>query len=513
MAIPGVEMQDATSAGATSASHDKMVTAPTSIEPSQAIVQFKSQRLRKLCKDNLAWSDTDIKKGITKHILPYLNHWKLTCYDDLLLQEMLNSLLSARAKRSVFRRKVLQLCRQHEGRFLDPSFFAALPAGPAKHVARTAVVIHLLCFSKVPDWTAAFALYEKGGYEIAVELVLAACMDLMRKGSSSWFHALLAVGPKVKPGDEKPGVKITGGGVHHDGKAGSGAKTEAVFELCFRKKGQSEPDGDAETEAIFELCIRTKERVDNPMVAEVYIKDKARGTTSKAKDARTDVKSVPSKKISPQTSLSTTLPQKKTDGRGSDRTRARNTRYREQRKLQRFEKVGLVPQDADLAALRQKQAVLKADREGTSERAIAKAARKAERNAEREEAEKRREEAEKRKEEREKQRQKLKVTMRFTGHRRDLLKDILSKGRHEAIKRNELAQRFPEYHGAREDMVDDAIERDVVEGDGVEDVKDEEMKDVTEDAVKNEKDCVLGTGCERKLFGRECVMCSAFGKV
>ena len=436
---------------------------------SSSPLKFQSKRLRHLCKKHLPWSDDDITLWITKHAVPYLKHWKITCYDDPVMRNTLHALLASPENKQATRQRILDLCINHDERLCSPLVFATLPAGPSKYVAKTATEIHLLSFSKVVDWAAAFALCENGGYEIAVELVVEVFSDLWRSGSTSWFHPLLQVGSSNHLG----GQKRTFDAVWHD-------------ELEERHPQRA--------------------RVDSQMEVQCHGKEEPPETVSKDRKKPSSKASTRSNDELQPNNRQSQAPKKTNDGQPLVRTRIRNERKWEKRKLKRFIAVGLLPPDATLSALRKRHEELEADREKGVERALAKAAEK----TEREEAEHRR--------------ARLKVTLRFTGHRKDLLREILSTGRDEAKKRNELANKFPGYHGVEaqsepageavaclsdwdERMFRQAKER---RGGGRGRNGEKEQDVVMSEAGKG--DWVPGIGCERKAMGRKCVMCAAFGK-
>jgi hypothetical protein len=260
--------------------------------------------------------------------------------------------------------------------------------------------IHLLCFSKLEDWAAAFAVCEDGGYEIAVELVLEVFESLWRFGTSSWFYTLPVVGSKPEPSC----------------KDGSHLK---------RKRETSNPEVDDELGD----GSRKRTRVDTSTIGQDHAEKEPSEKSSKNRRSGCTKKPKRSTDELQPNTQGCQAPNKNNDGQALIRTRIRNGRKREQKKLKRFIAVGLLPPESNFATLRKRQEELEADREQGVERALAKAAEK----SEREKAELRRE--------------RLKVKFRFTGHRKELLREILSTGRDEAKKRNELAKRFPGYHG------------------------------------------------------------------
>ncbi|KAK3705249.1 hypothetical protein LTR37_013410 [Vermiconidia calcicola] len=284
---------------------------------------FYASRLRKLCKRKLGWTKQDVLRWITNHTLPYLRHWKLTCYDDPTMRSIMHKQLSHRTKRRRFRRKVFKLCVQHSARLWLPQHFEGLTAGPSRHVARTAVDIHLLCFSRVQDWTAMFAQHEDGGYKIAVQLVLDVFLDLYRRGGNGYFDALLADG-------------------RSQGVTGTDPRVSSTMAIGNRGRQNSRAN--------------TGNGRSNDNMPNHSDEGKRAGSMSPMKANKDQKKSSGMKQ---ERNAAYSPPQKRKSGQGSRNTRKHNARVREEKKLRSLKRVNVLPEDADLADLRQRKSDLK----------------------------------------------------------------------------------------------------------------------------------------------------------
>lgn len=87
--------------------------------------------------------------------------------------------------------------------------------------------------------------------------------------------------------------------------------------------------------------------------------------------------------------------------------------------------------------------------------------------------------------------ERLRVTLKFTGHRKQTLREILSTAKGDVNTRSELEKRFPGFHRSLKEPES-----------GV-----EERTSLSDEVVRDERDCLLGAGCEQKVEDKECVMC------
>jgi hypothetical protein len=126
---------------------------------------------------------------------------------------------------------------------------------------------------------------------------------------------------------------------------------------------------------------RKRTGVDTSTIGQDRVEEESSENFSKKRRSHPTKKSKRSKDEPQPNTQGPQTPKKSNDGQALIRTRIRNERKREQKKLKRFIAVGLLPPDANFATLRKRQEELKADMEKGAERAIAKAAEKAERDS------------------------------------------------------------------------------------------------------------------------------------
>ena len=249
-----------------------------------SIFASHAPHFNKICAQKLDWSDNDMIAWIDKRTLPFLKHWKLTCYNDPALRKTFQVQLG---DREALRGKIVDICHAQKVQLSSPRSFIQLAAGPSRHVARTAVIIHDLSIANAKGWADAFADNEDGGFEVVVELVLDVFVDLSRRGRKGYFHSLV----------DCPRIEISrhskDGGLSHQHDDGGGV---GEMPRKFTK-------------------ARTSSR-------------HTRNTTSQRKTNTQKPKSANSTKMSQK----------------------RNVRQCEQSKLKRLKRVKVLPADADLAA-------------------------------------------------------------------------------------------------------------------------------------------------------------------